>query len=363
MRSCTKITFLVFTGVLIGWLSAQTAPPAYAQTEFPTLKVAIREIEPFAFEQNGQYAGFSIDLWEAMSVRLGVDSEFIPMDSAQALIDAVDNGDVDLGITSISITAERERVVDFSFPMFESGLQILTRVDRQDTFINTLRAIFSPMLLRGIGVAMLILLMVAHIIWITERHSNSDFSKDYLHGIWEAFYFATVTATTVGYGDKVPRKIAGRIVTVIWILLSLFLISYFTASITTALTLQQLEVNITGPDTLRGHIIGTIQDSTSASYLSSRGLPIRTFTTVEDAIVALQDNTLDAFVYDAPVLAYTVLHANDNALNLVEPIFQREDFGIVLPENSIYLENVNVALLELRETGVYDQLFVRWFGE
>ncbi len=41
--------------------------------------------------------------------------------------------------------------------------------------------------------------------------------------------------TTVGYGDKVPQTIAGKIVGMIWTILGLSLISMFIASITTIL--------------------------------------------------------------------------------------------------------------------------------
>ncbi|MGB1252527.1 MAG: transporter substrate-binding domain-containing protein [Candidatus Promineifilaceae bacterium] len=363
MNSKQSRTLTLSVGTIIAILLLYFAPNIQAQTELTPVTVAVRDIEPFVFQQNNQYVGFSIDLWEAIAARIDVDPTYIVVDTAQAMIDSVADGEMDFAITSISITSEREQVVDFSFPMFQSGLQILTRIDRQDTLISTMRTIFSPLLLRGIGVALLILLVVAHIIWLMERHSNSNFHEDYLRGIWEAFYFATVTATTTGYGDTVPHKVAGQVVTLIWMLLSLFLVSYFTASITTALTLRQLEVNIAGPQDLRGHLVGTVKASTSADYLTNRGIPRSELNSVEEGIFALQNGTLDAFVYDAPVLAYAVLHAEDSALNLVEPIFRPESFGIVLPDESPYLEEVNVALIELRETGVYDQILLRWFGE
>lgn len=361
MNRQKRLAIVVCLSALLGGLFG--LQQAQAQDSTPVLKVAIREIAPFVIAQDDTYIGFSIDLWNAIAAQLGVDSDYLVVDSAQAMIDAVANGEADVAITSVSITAEREKQVDFSLPMFHSGLQILTRIDRQDSLISTLRTIFSPALLRGLGIAFVILLIVAHVIWFTERHSNSDFDEDYLHGIWEAFYFATVTATTVGYGDKVPRKVGGRVITLVWMLLSLFLVSYFTASITTTLTLRQLEVNIAGPEDLRGHAVGTIGGSTSADYLTNRGLSAIHYETVEDGIVALQNDQIEAFVYDAPVLSYAVLTAGDPALNLVEPIFQEEDFGVVLPEESDYLEAVNRAILELHETGAYDLMLLRWFGE
>ena len=44
------------------------------------------------------------------------------------LLDAVKSKDAALGIAAISITADREVELDFSQPMFDAGLQILTPV-------------------------------------------------------------------------------------------------------------------------------------------------------------------------------------------------------------------------------------------
>ena len=43
-------------------------------------------------------------------------------------------------------------------------------------------------------------------------------------------------------------------------------------------------------------------------------------------------------------------------------VFLRENYGIVFPTGSPLVEDVNQALLGLREDGTYDQIYRKWFG-
>jgi len=48
--------------------------------------------------------------------------------------------------------------------------------------------IFSPVMLKVFGLGVLVLLLMAHIIWLVERGSSEEFPKAYLPGIWKALW-------------------------------------------------------------------------------------------------------------------------------------------------------------------------------
>jgi glutamine transport system substrate-binding protein len=98
-----------------------------------------KDIAPMDEVRDGTCAGFDPDLWEAVAGRLGLEYTLKPM-AFQEIIPALMNNELDAAMGAISITAKRERMVDFSHPYFESGLLIAVRTQNEDIeTINDLR--------------------------------------------------------------------------------------------------------------------------------------------------------------------------------------------------------------------------------
>ena len=84
---------------------------------------------PFTFpDKDDKYTGFDIDLIDAMADYLGFKYELQPMEFT-ALLASVQTKKLDLGTAGITITDEREKVMDFTDPYYDAGLQILVRND------------------------------------------------------------------------------------------------------------------------------------------------------------------------------------------------------------------------------------------
>ena len=67
-------------------------------------------------------------------------------------------------------------------------------------------------------------------------------------------------------------------------------------------------------------------------------------------------------VFDAPVLLYHAAHEGAGKVEVVGPVFRKENYGIVFTPGSPWRKPVNAALLKLREDGSYDALVQKWFA-
>lgn len=338
--------------------------PGGAQASSKSLRVATKPFAPLSFEQNGQYVGFSIELWQEIANDLKIDYELYKEATITDLLNSVSSGLADVAIAGITITSEREEKIDFSYPYFESGLQILVPRVLSPSNLFLLSLLLSPLFLQTIALITVAILIAAHLIWYFERKTNPTmFPKKYLPGIAEAAWWAVVTVVTVGYGDKIPKDSCGRIIATIWMFSGILLISYFTASITSALTVQKLQTNVTNVTDLFGKQVATVKDTTAAIYLADRPLGILEFDTIEEAFQALEEKKANAIVYDAPVLLHYAKGQGAGRVSVVGSIFQKQSYGIALQSNSSYREPINQALLKLKENGTYDRLYEKWFGE
>lgn len=335
-----------------------------AQPEQQNLRVATRIVKPFVFEEQGRLSGFSIELWQEISSQIGVKSEFVVKPTVRDLLASVRSNETALGIAAISITAEREIQWDFSQPMFDSGLQIMTtgQAPAQGVIGNIISGVFTSTFLPLIAIILLTLLIPAHLVWFFERrHSNGVLTnRSYFPGIFEACWWAAATLAT--QADQMPRSAVARVVAVIWMFTSVVFIAYFTATVTSSLTLQQLRGEINGPDDLPGKRVATVKGSTSAEYLRQRGIEPAEFSNIDEGYQALQQGQTDAIVYDAPVLLYYSSREGKGKVQVVGSVFRKENYGIVFPSNSPYRKPVNEALLKIKENGQYDQLYKNWFG-
>ena len=98
------ILFVLASLNLTGFLRASEPQ----QDQERPIRVVTKEIEPFVIKDQDRLTGFSIDLWKEMASFAGVQYEFVEVQTVTEQLDAVIEGEADVAIAAISMTAERE---------------------------------------------------------------------------------------------------------------------------------------------------------------------------------------------------------------------------------------------------------------
>ena len=358
------ISALVRNYVVLALL-AFCVPGSSAQGSVSKLRVATRVVPPMVIEDKGALRGFSIELWNSISARLNRETEYLVMSDVGELLDAVGEGRADLGIAAISITSEREIRFDFSQPILNAGLQILVRGaagNAEPSPLQLMRLFFSRTVI-WLGIALLMIMIPAHLVWVVERHHRNGIipSRSYFPGIFHAMFWAAGTLAT--QADHMPRHWIARIVAVLWMFTAVVFVAFYTAQLTASLTAQQIRGSINGPQDLVGRNVGTTRASTAAAYLSENKAQVRELVSIDAAYDALLDKEVDAVVFDAPAILYYATHEGKGLAQVVGGVFHKEDYGIVFPTDSPLRKQVNEALLALRENGRYQKIYDEWFGK
>jgi polar amino acid transport system substrate-binding protein len=360
-RWACSLAALMVAAAFLAWAVVPRVS-ARAQLQTGHLRVAIKPLEPFVFKQGDQWAGFSIDLWNAVAQRLSLDYEWVEVKNVQEQLDAVQTGQADVAITGISMTAEREKLVDFSHPYFDSGLQILTQPLGKPTVWQQAANLLTPALLWVIVLGVLFGLVMGHVIWLFERRRTPGFPSGYLRGVTEGIWWLFLVVATGEYRDGETRSVVKRMLTAVWWLIGVALIAQFTATIAANLTVQQLTSTISGPGDLPGKSIATVRTSTAAAFLLDHGLPFVPVERIEDAYALLDQGQVQAVVYDSPVLLYYASTKAKGRSEVVGAIFKPEKYGIALPSGSPLRKPINETLLGLYQDGTYEAIRAKWFG-
>ncbi len=333
------------------------------QTDEPVV-VGVRVAPPFVVEApDGSYTGMTIALWEHIAGELDLDFEYVERDIA-GLIDGVAREETLFAAASaLTITAEREEILDFTHPFFVTGLGIAVPYKPAGLW-QAMLGIFSPELMWVVGLLILLLLFWGVLVWYFERYRNPDeFGGNTAEGIGSGFWWAAVTMTTVGYGDKAPKTFAGRLIGFVWMFAGIILISFFTATIASSLTVTQLDSRVSGPQDLPFVRVGVLEHSATIDYLEENRIRYRTYPGIHEGLQAVADDQIDAFVHDAPIIRYYSNQDFRNRVRVLSGTFIDQYYGIALPLGSPWRNDINRIMLDFIAGDEWEELNLRYLGE
>jgi ABC-type amino acid transport substrate-binding protein len=345
--------------------TGEDAGPASATAVGETrVTVAVREVPPFAMrDEAGNWVGLSVDLWQDVADLQNIEFEWREAGLGET-IEGLRTGAVDVAIAAISVTGEREAFIDFSHPYYVTGLSLAYRTDGGGAWLATLRGFFSLEFLSAVGSLAIVLLVAGFAIWLFERKANAEqFGRgDVRRGLGDGFWWSAVTMTTVGYGDKAPRTLGGRVVALVWMFLSLIIIASFTASIAASLTANELTSDALRERPLSSLRVGVLDGSAAERFAESRGARVVPHETIAAAVQTLAAGGLDTVLHDAPILRHEVRRA-DLDVEVAERILVRDDYAFAFPEGSPIRNDVNLALLGVLFEPAWQDIRLRYLGE
>ncbi|MBB3747856.1 polar amino acid transport system substrate-binding protein [Mycolicibacterium sp. BK634] len=360
-RRWYALLLVAFVVALCGGAPA-FAPPAAAQER--TVSVAVYQMSPFVIENQGQWTGFTIELWEQIAQRLGWTTNYVSVGDVKNQLDTVAGGKADIAGGGLSITAEREKRFDFSQPILDAGLQIMVphneHADSAPGLRSFLNLLWSKSMLIWLSAAALVALIPAHIMWLIERrHPESMVSRSYFPGIFQAFAWGFGALAAVAPGE--PQHWVSRSLAIVWGFAGIIFVALYTANLTANLTVEQIESRIAGPDDLYGKSVATVANTTSSDYLQAMGIGFTSLPTIDDCYKALGQGQ-EAIVFDAPVLRYYATHQGVGKAQMTGIQFHDEDYGLAFRLGSDLRKPIDGALLAIREDGTYQTIYRKWFG-
>ncbi|MBB6461052.1 transporter substrate-binding domain-containing protein [Flammeovirga kamogawensis] len=314
------------------------------------LRVGVREDPPFVIKGiDGTFYGLSIDLWHMVAEDLHLVYEFVEYEHMPGLILGLSRKQIDISANPMPVSSTRIRQLDVTYPFMTTSLGVVVLKDKQDQLTIFFSNLFSVGFMKLFFTLIIIVFLFGTLVWWVEKKYNAKDFRDGIEGIMDGIWWSTVTITTVGYGDKTPKTTIGRVISMVWMFVAISLISSFTATITSTLTLNQLEAKIKSVSDLRkmkGNI-GVTAHSGAESYLLKHQINPSTFSNPEDGLLALESGKIIAFVHDKPIMRYIIKErSGEDLFEISQANFKQNYYSLFMPRNSKLYKKINSEIVD-----------------
>nr|CAB3457112.1 unnamed protein product [Digitaria exilis] len=311
--------------------------------------------------------GFVIEVFEA-AVRLlpyALPFEYVLVGSMHydSLVEKVGSGDYDAAVADITITANRSQYVDFTLPYMTSEIAMV--VPMRDQRSKRAWVFLKPLRYDLWLVSFVFLIFTGFVVWAVEHGVNREFRGPPSNQIGTLLYFGFSTLVFAHREDL--KSNLSRFVVVVWVFVVLILQSSYTASLTSMLTVPQLEPAI-GDYTslwLGTAKVGIMNNSFMPASMTKSGFPqsrLRSYQASQSFHDALLNGTIGAIVDETPYLRIFLKAYCDNFTEVAQ-INKTGGFGFAFPKGSPYVADLSRAILNLTESDGMSAIERKWFGD
>jgi polar amino acid transport system substrate-binding protein len=327
-------------------------------------------------QEEYEYSGFAIDMWQHISKEIGVEkTTYVETTRFQDFLSGVISGEYDIGLTSVTITSEREEKCDFTFPFYTTRLVPIVRQDMSVPLFQMALAVFTDNSTLWITVLIIALALAVGQYWIDKAGADDDkmrkFHKFSDAATWSAQ--AMVNASP----DLSFHSNWNRAIGIASTVLGATVLAGYISLITTALSDQKQRSGIFGEPDLHRFVVGVMKYGTADDYANSRELKHLSFESEDDALEFLATNgkegkletkqvgdakdekgqNIQVVLGDELSCAYYISdHVNTRStLNIVPINLQSQPYGIALKKGSLLREPINIALLKWLDSPQFDE--------
>jgi len=319
------------------------------------LIIGLTEAPPFVMKEGSDFAGLSIESWKLVNRELNANYKYKQFETLDALLQAVEQGNVDLSINPITVTDKRMQKMDFSQPYFISYTGIARKSG--SAVWRYLSNIFSWNFFSAILILVGVIFIFGMLVWIFERKKNKEEFGPGAKGILQGFWWSAVTMTTVGYGDKSPRTFGGRVVGFIWMFVAIIMISTLTAGIASSLTVQNIQDEIGTVQDLERFEIYTVKSSSAQELLDQYNIDSYKVPNANEGLEALLENDKNVLVYDKPILSYYIEEKElQEELTVLENSLKKDYYSYSFPKHSKLVNQIDPILIGTLKTMEWNSL-------
>ena len=328
------------------------------------LRVAVYDVPPYGLvEPDGSIDGASVDLWRRAAEVLGRQYRFVPVPQMEAILQGLERNEFDAAIGAITITPERLAQVEFSYPAHRSGVAVAVRKDTGAVaaFLNYGAVVTEISPLIAITAALLITMGVA--MWLVEKPMRSATGDSAVTSFRDGVYWAVVPMTTVGYGDKTPKTARGRAIAILWMLISVALVSILSTTLVSKMTAERVAgIDHLSDRDLEGKRLAAVAHSSGAEYLDERRLQYAHFDDLPGALAALAEGRADAVVNSVGALQYLVAARFSRTIETPDSVLAPAYMAFALPRGSALKQPLDRALIEITASAEWRRVEQSYFG-
>lgn len=123
--------------------------------------------------------------------------------------------------------------------------------------------------------------------------------------------------------------------------------------------------NIKTAEDLQDKLVAVKIGTATVDYMKEHvpGAKLKLFPNIDNAFLELATDRVDAVVHDTPNVQYYAQTAGDGKVKVVGALKSGDYYGVAFPKGSELVPVVNKALKEIKESGEYDKLYKKWFGD